>query len=52
MVGEFLGKCKILVQIEKTEKNNLQKNVGKSLFTFYHSEKKLLLNLIQPLTAC
>ena len=40
------------VQIEKTEKNNLQKEWRKKLFILFTIKRKLFLNLIKPLTTC
>ena len=39
------------VQIEKTEKNNLQKEWRKKLFLLFTIKRKIFLNLIKPLTA-
>ena len=53
---DFYEKCEkyifFAVQIEKTEKNNLQKNGEKSFCLLFTIKKKLFLNLIKPLTAC
>lgn len=53
MVGGFLCKtrkiCFCVVQIEKTEKNNLQKEWRKTFFFFYDKKKNYFLNLIKPL---
>ena len=41
----------LAVQIEKTEKNNLQKEWRKNLFYYLRYRGKLFLNLMKPLTA-
>ena len=48
--GFFLKNAKNLffaVQIEKTEKNNFQKNGEKSFFTFYEKEKRTICETLE-----